>query len=312
MKRSKAKGILVTGTHRSGTTWMGRILSLPEDVVYFHEPFNLETSNQSTRYEFKHWFPHIPDIADSERLFRAMEKTLGFRHAVPRPGDWAWYRGWPNTLTKRLDNLTHRLRGHTPLIKDPIALFSAAELAERFDLDVVCMIRHPLAFCSSLKKWDWKFPFNHFLEQPKLMERHFNGEATQIADFASEERPVVLQATLLWNLFHKAIRNYQGQHPEWKFRRHEDMVADPMLRFEELYKELGLDFTPAVAAQLHGSLSAKSGETADTGYKARDASTVTQTWKSRLTPEEVTHVLTETSALREHFYPEAPASPGDS
>jgi hypothetical protein len=283
---------------------MGRILSLPEDVVYMHEPFNLESSTECTPYRFRHWFPHIPDIPDSEALYQAMEKTLGFRYPSPRPKHWAWYRGWNETARKRFRNLGHRFGGHLPLIKDPIALFSSGELADRFDLDVVCMIRHPLAFCSSLKKWDWKFPFTHFVEQPKLIQRFFPEDAGIIARYAAEEQVVVRQATLLWNLFHKAIRIYQNERPDWKFRRHEDMVTDPMARFEELYRELGLDFSTSIAGQVRGSLSAKSGETGDAGYKARDATTVTQTWKSRLTDEEVTHVLSETAELRAHFYPE--------
>jgi hypothetical protein len=32
--------ILVTGAHRSGTTWVGRMLALVPGVEYIHEPFN--------------------------------------------------------------------------------------------------------------------------------------------------------------------------------------------------------------------------------------------------------------------------------
>lgn len=286
---------------------MGRILSLPGDVIYIHEPFNLESSTEVMPYRFRHWFPHVPDIEDRAELERVFGRMLGFHYPPPRPAHWAWHRGWKSTVLKRLEYFGHRTGGHVPLVKDPIALFSAAELAGRFDLNVVCMIRHPLAFCSSLKKWDWKFPFSHLVEQPQLMKRFFEEESDLIQRFAEVEQPVVNQAALLWNLFHKVIRRYQDQHPGWIFLRHEDMVADPMARFEELYQKLGLNFTPEIAGQLRGSLSAKNGETGDAGYKARDATTVTQTWKSRLTADEVEHVLNETEAIRGHFYPDNPA-----
>ena len=32
-------GVLVTGSHRSGTTWVGQILGLAPGLCYLHEPF---------------------------------------------------------------------------------------------------------------------------------------------------------------------------------------------------------------------------------------------------------------------------------
>jgi hypothetical protein len=279
---------------------MGRMLSLPEDVVYLHEPFNLDVGSHCIPFQFHHWFRHIPDLPDPESFFRAMNEALEFRHIAPQSDPPSWQRTWK----PRLRNLKRRLCGHLPLIKDPIALFSAGELADRFNLDVVCMIRHPLAFCSSLKKWGWEFPFTDLLAQPRLMERYFAEDASTIAEFATAKRPVVHQAALLWNLFHKVIRYYEQTRPDWKFRRHEDMVADPVGLFEALYQELALEFTPEVAEKLRQSLSSHTGETVDINYKARDGSTVTQTWKSRLTGEEIDHVLFHTRDLRKHFYPD--------
>jgi len=36
--------ILVTGMHRSGTTWVGRMLAASREAVYFHEPLNPDCS----------------------------------------------------------------------------------------------------------------------------------------------------------------------------------------------------------------------------------------------------------------------------
>ncbi len=301
---TKKNGILVTGTHRSGTTWMGRILSLPDEVVYIHEPFNLETSTESIPFKFKHWFPHTKDIPDRDRLYQAMETAMNFNFVPTLPDDVSMIRKIKAHGKRRLKNLSHKLHGRRPLFKDPIALLSADDIATRLNLDVVCMIRHPLAFCGSVKKWNWKFPFADFQNQPKLMETHFRDHKEIIAKYTAMEQPIVHQATLLWNLFHKVIRNYQEKHPDWKFRRHMDVVADPVSRFNELYQELGLNFTDEVAKELQTSVSAKSGETAKSGYSARNASTITQTWKKRLTDEEAAHILKETEELRLHFYPE--------
>ena len=82
------------------------------------------------------------------------------------------------------------------------------------------------------------------------------------------------------------------------------MVADPVPKFQELYRELGLDFTPAVAERLNESLHSGKGETSRTIYQPRDAASVSQTWKNRLTEEEIEHIITSTEELRLHFHPE--------
>ena len=43
--RVSGKPILVTGAHRSGTTWAGKMLVLAPGVAYLHEPFSPHTSN---------------------------------------------------------------------------------------------------------------------------------------------------------------------------------------------------------------------------------------------------------------------------
>ncbi len=298
------RGILVTGSHRSGTTWVGRMLSLPDNVVYIFEPFSLEVSTKVIPYSFQHWFPYIHDLPDSEAFYRAMDQAIHFKYVPPPAPDLPTHRALKSVVKGHLKNALYRSRGHLPLLKDPLALFSAKDLAARYDLDVVCMIRHPLAFCSSLKKWDWKFPFQHLLNQSRLIEHRFQHQAERIEHFATTEQPIVHQAALLWNLFHHVIRAYQQEHPDWHYHRHEDMVVDPVETFESLYQKLGLGFTPHIRGQLNASLSAKSGETSDAGFKARNAKSVTQTWKSRLNDDEINHILGETAELRAHFYPE--------
>jgi hypothetical protein len=37
---TSARPIVVTGTHRAGTTWVGEMISKSPEVTYIHEPFN--------------------------------------------------------------------------------------------------------------------------------------------------------------------------------------------------------------------------------------------------------------------------------
>ena len=88
-----------------------------------------------------------------------------------------------------------------PLVKAPIALFSAEWLAARFDMDVLILIRHPAAFVSSLKIKNWNFPFDHFLQQPKLIRNHLAIYEEEIQEYATQKFEVINQAILLWKFF---------------------------------------------------------------------------------------------------------------
>ncbi len=53
------KLILVTGSHRSGSTWTGHVLSRADDVRYVNEPFNIGLSYKNSPFTF--WFEYLAD-----------------------------------------------------------------------------------------------------------------------------------------------------------------------------------------------------------------------------------------------------------
>eukprot|EP00752_Nemacystus_decipiens_P016866 g15098.t1 len=286
------KRILVTGTHRSGTTWMGKMLSANRSVAYIHEPFNVDEARFGL--PIQHWFSYLPDVADPAAFDAAYRRLLKFQGPGMAGGGAA---GKAKAFIKRL--------GFSMLIKDPLALMSADQLARDYGLQVVCMIRHPLAFCSSIKKWGWAFPFADFLAQPKLMADHFAEYRDDITRFANDEQPIVDQGILLWNLLHSVIKTYQDQHNEWLFIRHEDATQQPDEVFRDTYQRLGLAYTPAAQAAVAASSQSDRGETKDHQFKARDKDAVLKTWQDRLDADEIDQINAQTQVLRDHFYPEA-------
>ena len=53
--------ILVTGTHRSGSTWVGNVLGLAPGTGYVHEPFHCRCQPGICRAHFPHWFQYVHD-----------------------------------------------------------------------------------------------------------------------------------------------------------------------------------------------------------------------------------------------------------
>jgi hypothetical protein len=306
---SEKRPILVTGAHRSGSTWIGRMLSEAPGVAYIHEPFSVTDPPGAgiCSARLPYWFAYITRNTEAS-YYQNIRKTLEFRYnwkaALQSCRSVADLR---NLKEEYRFFLKHRRQGSRPLLKDPLALFSAEWLADRFNMDVVIMIRHPAAFVSSIKKLNWTHPFSHFLEQSLLMETVLSPFTAEIKEYASKEYSITDQAILLWRLLHYVTMNYQRRHRAWIFVRHEDLSQDPLVGFAQLYKQLSLEFSDQARARiLEYSSSANPIDTdAPVGSDAtlkRNSQGNMWNWKNRLTPTEIKTIRERVEDISKAFY----------
>jgi hypothetical protein len=203
-----------------------------------------------------------------------------------------------------------RMRGRRPLVKDPIALFSAPWLHRRFGLDVVVMIRHPAAFVSSIKLKGWWFNFNHFLAQDRLMSDLLYPFERELRTLAARNDDLIEQAILQWRCFHHVIRQYQLDHPTWQFVRHEDLSRDPVAGYRDLFRALRLEYTPACERAVRES--SESGNVKDAAVAGKstrfcklDSAANAKNWQHRLTQAEIYRIRAATADVARHFYGDA-------
>ena len=116
---------------------------------------------------------------------------------------------------------------------------------------------------------------------------------------------VVEQGIVLWNAIHHAIRELRDAHPDWSFVRHEDLSADPLGGFERLYRACGLRWDETIARQVTAFSTADTGKELPMwrhGSVKRNSRGATETWKLRLTEEEIARVRTGTAKVAQAFY----------
>jgi hypothetical protein len=301
------KAILVTGSHRSGSTWVGKMIAQCPSVVYIHEPFNLEIGPGVgiCSAKFNYWFTYISPENESQ-VYRAIANTIKFKFNVLEALQAAKSR---QEAIKALQDYKrfwkYRLYHYRPLLKDPIALFSAEWLASRFNLDMVVLIRHPAAFAGSLKVKNWTFPFSHFLEQPLLMKDHLSPFAEEIKAYAQKEYDIIDQASLLWKLIHYMIYNYREKHPDWLFLRHEDISKNPISSFENIFKYLNLDFSEKVEKSIKEYSKLEKNDRANLNkdlHLKRDSQSNIWNWQTRLTPSEISRIKKQVEDISRQFY----------
>ena len=306
MDKSTEKPILVTGSHRSGSTWAGQMLALNKRLAYIHEPFNVSDEISINPEQFDLWFKYISDhnAGQFEKIFNDI---LNYKYPFHRNyKQCKTVRHFLKLVRDQGLSLYYRSQLRRPLIKDPIALFSAEWLADKYNMDVLVMIRHPAAFCSSLKIKDWKHDFNDFLKQTELMDRYLYEFRDEILNATVNQLSVIDQAILLWNCIHHTIDMYQTQHPSWIMARHEDLSLQPSLCFKRLYERLNLKFDENIARKiLKRTGEHNPTEQVDRNEFIRNSKASIKNWRVRLSAAEIEHIKKHTATVSSKFYRES-------
>jgi hypothetical protein len=295
--------ILVTGSHRSGTTWVGRTISQHQYVKYISEPFNPKKSNNDLGLKVTNWFIHAPSSNyknDIEDAFNNLLKLSPFQLSIQKSSLKRDFK-MPLRFCKRLALNIFRRNGI--LIKDPIALLSAGWLHEKYDLKVICMIRNPLSFIGSIKKAGWNYYFYDFLKQKRLLETWLAPFKSEVERLAAKPSDIIDHGCLLWNIFHYVILDYQKHYPSWKFLKYEDIAMNPLLEFEELFDLLGLQMDGKIKSYIGEYTSDRNpNDRYSTGYRPRNSKACLTNWKSRLTSKEISRVKSATHKISHKFY----------
>lgn len=286
---------------RSGTTWAGRMIGLAPFVRYVHEPFNISNHpcHCGVRFDYRYYY------LSSQNAHKFYEHL---KHTIYPAYRWI---GFLNFMTriwrdKRIRSSTNYLQSylfHRPLVKDPIAVFSAGTLADLFHMDVVALIRHPAAVVSSYKTLNWKVPFSHFLHQPGLLEDYLTPFRSSIEDFAKNEYDIVDQAALLWKLIYSTIIQYQETRSDWIFVRYEDLASDPVDGYQNLFAQLNLPFSERIRStiQAHSLQDLPSNAINPYAIKQNPQQAASK-WKEGLSAAEVARIRSRVEDISSVFY----------
>ncbi|WP_179374546.1 sulfotransferase domain-containing protein [Winogradskyella wichelsiae] len=298
--------ILVTGIHRSGSTWIGKVISSSSEVKYIHEPFNvfIQWANpfrklgiQTKQSPFSYMFEYIDDKSSLTKRKKVVKFIKNFytlnTHSVMH--EIGKIRG-----VKDFERFRHELKSRTqrPLLKDPIALFSSEFLAQELNCKVIISIRHPAAFIASIIRKNWGFTFDALLDQERLIDLHLLKYKEEIKEFSRKEYPLIDQGILVWNIMYDFVNQLEAKHnKDWYFITHEQLSVAPLEEFEKIFQYLDLDFSEDVINQIELSTSGKVKNDLN-----RNSLDNIKSWKNILTKEEVFKINSKTELVANKFY----------
>ena len=295
--------ILVTGAHRTGTTWVGRMLATDAKTAYVREPLSAIHRPGVFDAEVKYWYTLIDDHNEDQYL-PAFRKLLQFDYNYRR--ELTALRSVRDLLRMVRDAgafFIARLRQQRPLIKDPFAVFSAPWFARKLGCALVITIRHPAAFAHSLKRLNWPFDFHDLLAQPRLLELLSESDRAEMESMKAED--VIGQGALLWRIIYQFVHHTRERFAEFSLVRHEDVSLDPVGEFQKLYSALGLNFDERARKSILNSSSSENPAQLSkrkTHSVKLDSRENLRSWKRNLAPHEIDRIRRMTQPVADLYY----------
>lgn len=186
---------MVTGVHRSETTWLGSLLATASQATVVHEPLNALDGLIGVPC----WYPHLTSGNTNQAETPFSWKTAALLDDIVT-GRAKWRRTYLNvTSLRKAGRAIFGSSGERSyrkaclnddsapfIVKDPFCLFSAAYLIENYDAKILITIRHPAALIGSMRRMGWSPSILSLVSQPLLMKTYLpeynRDEITQLAE----------------------------------------------------------------------------------------------------------------------------------
>lgn len=300
------KWIFVTGAPRSGTSFVGSILSWPWSVDQIFEPTDPVVGMAGIDRRYIYLRPHARDDRYARLLNCIFEYDIAYRCPPPAPGDSWITRGRKRLLGPR--GAFHlRLARLNPfhecaVIKDPDGCLLTEYLAVNYGVRPVICVRHPTAFVASYLHHGFPWDLPELAGQPALIEDYFHGDASMF-DVDPDDR--VAGAAVLWLALNRVLLEQRDRHPDWLVVVHEELCRAPVATFHTLFDQLDLPWSARVERAIRRQTGAHNkAEATSWQDHHRDSAALFELRRAMLTPAERERVLEITGEVALRIYPE--------
>jgi hypothetical protein len=218
------KSILIAGTARSGTTWLGDILAsqIPSRVLF--EPFN-------------------PDLVPEYRGFRY------FQYLRPETENPEFRAFAQKVFTGKIrnhwiDRQNERIRSEYRLIKEIRINLALKWLHNNFsEVPILFLIRHPCAVVSSRMELGWATDrdIEPFLSQPDLVTDHLTPHMDLIKNAKTDEE----KHAIIWSVSN-LVPLKQFNPNEIKIVYYENLCTLPEIELPAIFESVGQKYKASI------------------------------------------------------------------
>jgi hypothetical protein len=258
------RSILVAGTARSGTTWLGDLIAsqIPSRILF--EPFNPDLVSDYRRF---HYFQYMRPGTENSEFHAFAQKVF--------TGD---------IRNRWIDRQNERIISRSRLVKEIRANLALKWLHDNFpEVPILFIMRHPCAVVLSRMELGWATDrdIKPFLSQPQLAE-DFLGP---YSDLIRSVRSVEEKHAVIWSISN-IVPLKQFNSNEWKVVYYENLCTQPEIELPGIFEAIGQQYS--------GRLFTGSNQPSQT---TRSASAVVagtnkiENWKNKLSRSQIDNVL---------------------
>jgi hypothetical protein len=258
------RSIMVAGTARSGTTWLGDLIAsqIPSRILF--EPFNPDLVPDYRRF---HYFQYMRPGAENSEFYAFAQKVF--------TGE---------IRNRWIDSQNERILSSFRLVKEIRANLALKWLHDNFpEVPILFIVRHPCAVVLSRMELGWATDrdMEPFLSQPQLVE-DFLGPYSDLIHSArsSEEKHAVI-----WSVSN-LVPLKQFISEEMKVVYYENLCTQPEIELPAVFEAIGY--------QNSGLLVTSKNQPSQTTRRASAVVTGTnkvENWKKRLSHSQIDNVL---------------------
>ena len=270
------RSILVSGTARSGTTWLGDLIASQIPCQILFEPFNPDLVPE---YNDFHYFQYMRPEQDHPALEAFARRVF--------TGDIR--NRW---IDRQNENLFPKYR----LIKEIRANLLLKWLHVHFtEVPSLFLMRHPCAVVLSRMQlgWDTDRDIEPFLSQPELVADHLNDHVDLIRSLKTDEE----KHAVIWSVSN-LVPLKQFQAGELNIVYYENLCIQPETELQAIFESLGLEYDHQPARKVD-----QPSQTSRATSAVVTGSDKISSWKSALRPDQIDRVLRVVQAFGlDHLY----------
>lgn len=254
------KAILLSGSGRSGTTWLANIIAACPGFGISFEPFDYRKVPEAKDFPLRAYLR--PD-GNYPRHKAFVEKVLrGKIHNV-----WT-------------DREKHHFFIWRYLLKTIRANLMLSWIDGQFGCPIVYIIRHPCAVVLSRVKLNWDTHLEVFLNQKELMSDYL----VKYEAVIREAKNPIQKHTIMWCIENLVPLSQIAQH-DWIFCAYENLCSNSEEEIDRIFVRLGLRRTKRVNRTLNSFYQTRSDSAV---RKGRDP---LNDWKVKLEKDEIKEIL---------------------
>lgn len=275
--------VIIAGLPRSGTSWLAKSLSFARAFTYYREPDNVDmVAEAEERFRTLYLTGEHDDAAYRRLMTRALTGQLATRFTMredPGPLITALGGGRGLRIAQRFPVLYFRKR-HV-LVKLVNSNLNLAWFTANFPhARQLFVVRHPCGQFGSWQRLGWEPDPRALLENRRLVEDHL----APFADLLSRAESFWERAGALWAATVYVVHRQTQAGDARLTVAYEWLCADPLTRFQDLYRRLDMSWTAGAERFIRTSDT----ETDPGTYSMRrpTARQIDQ-WKRRLSPGDI-------------------------